>query len=196
MRDHVPAVPARLRGHPHVFERRGIGQDIGDLIRARDALLRDCIGGQSGDLVAVENDAARGRPQHPGQAIEERAFAGAVRTDNGADFVAFEVEIHVRQRRKPAELDGQHFGRQNGCRRRSPIFRRGANVDRRLRAHLSGEVAGRRGDCLFPCDHLAQMGGTAADLEDELARERLMIFLAQHLVALRKIIALLHFETF
>ena len=58
MRDHVPAVPARLRGDAHVFQRRGIGQDIGDLIGARDALLRDRIGGQPGDLVAVENDAA------------------------------------------------------------------------------------------------------------------------------------------
>ncbi len=38
MREHVPAVPARLRGDAHVFQHRGIGQDVGDLIGARDAL--------------------------------------------------------------------------------------------------------------------------------------------------------------
>ena len=43
---------------------------------------------QPGDVLAVEDDAARGRAQHAGQAIEERALAGAVRADDGADLAA------------------------------------------------------------------------------------------------------------
>ena len=54
MRDHVPAVPARLRGDANVFQRRYIRQDIGDLIGAGDALLRDRVGGQAGNFFAVE----------------------------------------------------------------------------------------------------------------------------------------------
>ena len=93
VRDHVPGVPARLRGDAHVFQRGGVGQDVGDLVGARDALLRDAVGGQPGDVLAVEQDAAGGRPQHAGQAIEEGALAGAVRPDDGADLAALDLEI-------------------------------------------------------------------------------------------------------
>ena len=57
VRDHVPGVPARLRGDAHVLQHRGIGQDVGDLVGARDALLRDHVGRQPGDVLAVEHDA-------------------------------------------------------------------------------------------------------------------------------------------
>src|SRR5215470_1198588 len=36
----------------------------------------------------------------------------------------------------------------------------------------------------------------APDVEDELAHERLMVFLAEHLVALREVVAFLHLQTF
>ena len=130
MREHVPAVPARLRGDAHVFQRRGVGQDVGDLVGAGDALLRDCVRGQAGDVLAVEHDAAAGRPQHAGQAIEERALAGAVRTDDGVHLAARDFEIDVGQRGQAAESDGQHFGLEDRRRRRSPVIGRGARVDR------------------------------------------------------------------
>jgi hypothetical protein len=107
MRDHVPGVTARLGGDAHVFQYRGIGQDIGDLVGAGDAPLRDRIRGQAGNILAVEDDAAGGRPQHAGQAIEKRALAGAVRSDDGAHLVARNLEIDGRQRRQSAEADGQ-----------------------------------------------------------------------------------------
>ena len=39
----APAVPARLRGDADVFERGGVGEDVGDLIRSGDALVRDPV---------------------------------------------------------------------------------------------------------------------------------------------------------
>ena len=126
VRDHVPGVAARLRGDAHVFQRRGVGQDIGDLVGARDALLRDHVGRQAGDVLAVEHDAPAGRPQHAGQAIEEGALARPVRSDDGAHFVALDLEIDLDKRRQAAETDGQQFGLQDRRRRRSPAVRRGA----------------------------------------------------------------------
>src|SRR5579883_1515806 len=45
-------------------------------------------------------------------------------------------------------------------------------------------------------DRLHDPMPAAPDLEDELAHERLMILLAEHLVALRKVVAFLHLEAF
>ena len=56
-------------------------------------LLRDAVGRQPGDVLAVEQDAPRGRTQDAGQAIEERALAGAVGADDGADLAALHGEI-------------------------------------------------------------------------------------------------------
>ena len=53
MREHAPAVPARLRGDADVFQRGGVGQDVGDLIGAGNALLRDEVGAQAGDVLAI-----------------------------------------------------------------------------------------------------------------------------------------------
>ena len=57
MGEHAPAMPARLRGDADVLEGGGVGQDVGDLIRAGDALARDPVGRQPGDVLAVEQDA-------------------------------------------------------------------------------------------------------------------------------------------
>ena len=44
---HAPAVPARLRGDADVLERGGVGQDVGDLVGAGDALAGDAVGRQA-----------------------------------------------------------------------------------------------------------------------------------------------------
>ena len=41
----------------------------------------------------LNSDAARGRAQHAGQAVEERALAGAVRADDGADLAALNSKL-------------------------------------------------------------------------------------------------------
>ena len=57
-----------------------------------------------------------GRAQHAGQAIEERALAGAVRSDDGADLAALDLEIDVVERGQAAEADGQALGAQDSDR--------------------------------------------------------------------------------
>ena len=84
--EQAPAVAARLGGDAHVLQHGGAGQDVGDLVRAGDALARDACGRQPGDVLAVEEDPARGGPEHAGQAVEEGGLPGAVGPDDGADL--------------------------------------------------------------------------------------------------------------
>ena len=60
MREHAPTVAARLRGNSHIFQGGGVGQDIGDLVGAGDALSARCDwAGKPGDVLAIEQNAAR-----------------------------------------------------------------------------------------------------------------------------------------
>src|SRR5437879_6220420 len=59
-----------------------------------------------------------------------------------------------------------------------------------------GETAGRRHYRLLPRDRVEDMVFPVLDFEDELAREGLMVFFAQHLVAGRKIGTFFYFEAF
>src|SRR5215813_4620289 len=110
MQNHVPGVPARLRGDTHILEHRRVRQDVCNLVRTRDALLRNRIGRQAGDFLTVEHDAPAGWSQHASQAIKECAFARAVRTDYVANLAAGSLEIDLRQSVKAAELKRKGFG--------------------------------------------------------------------------------------
>ena len=62
---HVPAVPARLRGDAHVFQRGGVRQDVGDLVGARDALREIRLGGSpvmSSPLSRMRPEVGRSTP--------------------------------------------------------------------------------------------------------------------------------------
>src|SRR5882757_7152926 len=58
------------------------------------------------------------------------------------------------------------------------------------------EFASRREYCLFLWHHFDDPVLAVVDLENELAQEGLVIFLAQRFVALRKIVAFLHLQPF
>ena len=116
MPQHAPAVPARLRGDADVFERGGIRQNVGDLVRAGDALARDAIGRKPGDVLAVEQDAPGGGAQHAGQAVEEGAFPCPVRPDDGADLALRDVEVDIIEGDQATETNGQAFGAQQSGR--------------------------------------------------------------------------------
>jgi hypothetical protein len=45
--------------------------------------------------------------QHAGQAVEEGAFPGPVRPNNGADFTPPHFKIDIVEGRQSAETDGQ-----------------------------------------------------------------------------------------
>src|SRR5262249_50192829 len=110
---HAPAMPARLRGDADVLERRGVGQDIGDLVGAGDALRGDEVGGKPGDILAVEHNSPRRGTKDAGETVEEGALARAVRPDDGANFATPNFEIDTIERGQSAEADGQALGAQN-----------------------------------------------------------------------------------
>src|ERR1700748_1628813 len=72
----------------------------------------------------------------------------------------------------------------------------GRVVEGRTMFSSSGEMAGRRHHRLFPRDCVEDVVFAVLNLKDELAREGLMVFFAQHLVAGREIGAFLYFEAF
>src|SRR4051794_26238914 len=59
-----------------------------------------------------------------------------------------------------------------------------------------GEFAGRREHRLFFRHRVQDTVLAVMDVEDELAQERLVVVLAQQLIALREVVAFLHFEAF
>src|SRR5262249_53079226 len=107
MRQQAPTVAARLGGDPDILQRRGVGEDIGDLVRPGDTPMRDPVGSKPGDLPAIEQDAPGGRPQDAGQAVEERALAGAVWADDRADLLAPDRKIDLVERGQSAKADSQ-----------------------------------------------------------------------------------------
>jgi len=66
---------------------------VAELESAGDPLLRHDVHGKPSDLLAGEDDLAGGRFQHTRDQVEHGRFAGAVRTDDGADLAG--VETHV-----------------------------------------------------------------------------------------------------
>src|SRR5207253_9537745 len=72
----------------------------------------------------------------------------------------------------------------------------GSKLTRYPTTARSGEFAFRRKDGLFLRDDIEDPILAFVNVEDELADEGLVILLAQRLVALREIIAFLHFEAF
>ena len=110
VRQQAPAVPPRLGGDADVLKRGGIGQDVGDLIRAGDALPGDPLGRQARDVLAVEQDLPRGRAQVAGQAIEEGALARPVRPDDRADLLALDFEADAVQGHQATKAHGQALG--------------------------------------------------------------------------------------
>src|SRR5215469_855702 len=105
MRQQAPAVAARLCRDTDILESSGIGEDVGDLVGPGDALVRDPVGGEPGDVSAVEQDMPGRRTLDTGQAVEERALARSVGSDNCADLVAPGCEVDAIERGQSTKAD-------------------------------------------------------------------------------------------
>src|SRR5499427_10994643 len=66
-----------------------------DLITLGKAKLADARHIEAGDVAVLEHDAAGGRRNFAGQHLEERAFAGAVETDDATQFAAPHREVNA-----------------------------------------------------------------------------------------------------
>ena len=98
---------ARTRAHVapdhHVLERRQIGEQADVLEGARDAGGGDLVRLEPGERAAVERERARVGRVDPGQHVEQRRLAGAVRADQAVDLARRDGERHLVQRLHAAE---------------------------------------------------------------------------------------------
>jgi hypothetical protein len=78
-----------------VLAHRQMGEKLIDLIALGQAQLTDIGHALAGDVVALEQDRARGRRHFAGQHLEEGGFAGAVGADHAAQFALVHDEVDV-----------------------------------------------------------------------------------------------------
>ena len=71
----------RLEEEAAAGERGGVGQNVGDLIGARDPETRDLVLWQAGDLLPAEPDLSARGWNPSSDDVEERALAGSIRPD-------------------------------------------------------------------------------------------------------------------
>ena len=74
---------------------RELGKDLGDLEGAGHAAPHPLVGSERSNVAALEPDRARGRREQAADQIEERRLAGAVRTDDRAQFARLDGQRHV-----------------------------------------------------------------------------------------------------
>ena len=73
------------------------------LERTRDAARREALRREAGHIFAVEADHAFVGDVRAAQQIEERRFAGAIRTDHANAFATRDRETHIRHGRDAIE---------------------------------------------------------------------------------------------
>src|SRR5215470_19790128 len=80
-------------------------EDLGVLECPRDAESGDRVRRQRRQIVAVEHHVAARGAIEPGQHVEDRRLARAVRTDEGDDRTLADFKLEVAQCRQPSEVD-------------------------------------------------------------------------------------------
>ena len=124
-----------LHGHHHVLQARQAVEQAHVLERADHALAGDAVGVEADELVAVEEDRARVGRDGPGEQVEHRRLAGAVRADQGGD-------------RALAQLDGELAGGDDAAEALADTFdvcsTTGASCHARSRRFSSATSAARR----------------------------------------------------
>ena len=89
---------------PQIVEHTHLGEHPEQLEGARHAGFRDPVRLPVSDVIAVKDDRACVYRVDSAQQVEECAFAGSVRTDDGAHFPLFKLEIHVLDRVETAKM--------------------------------------------------------------------------------------------
>ena len=99
-----------------VVEDRQVAEQADVLEGTADSHPGDGVGRRAGDVATVERDRAARWPEEPGQEMEQRRLAGAVRTDDAVDRQRVETKLVVDQRLEAAERLGQAAGLEQRCR--------------------------------------------------------------------------------
>jgi hypothetical protein len=104
-----------LGGEEVLAHRRALHQaDV--LEGAADPQRGPLVHRQGGDVLALEQHAARGRLVEAGDHVERRRLAGAVRADDADDLPLAELDADVARRLDAAEADGEAPGLKHGHR--------------------------------------------------------------------------------
>ena len=93
-----------MHADEHVLHRGHLREEPDVLEGATDAELDDRVRRLADHLDAVEHDRPGGRHVDPGDLVEERRLAGAVRADQRHDGAARDDEVDVVGRDEAAEL--------------------------------------------------------------------------------------------
>ena len=96
-----------LRRQRDIVERGEVGKQRGDLKRARQPERAAAIRRQPGDVPAGKVHGAGMRQQLPGELADQGGLAGAVRPDDGVQFVAPDLERNIVGRGNAAEAADQ-----------------------------------------------------------------------------------------
>ena len=113
----VAAVLHLALGNQSAAHRLAIDEQIGQhrafrkqaefLIHHADAVLAGGIGAVDGHRLSVEFDDAAVRPDHAGEHLHQRRFAGAVFADHGVDRAPLDGQVHVVERNDAAIALGE-----------------------------------------------------------------------------------------
>ena len=95
---------AEQRADADVLEDAEVAERLGDLEGARDAQLRDLVGGETGDPAILEAHCARGGRQVAGDQVEQRRFPRAVGADDAGDRARLDGERDVGDGSQAAEV--------------------------------------------------------------------------------------------
>src|ERR1700733_5352624 len=103
----------RDQRHLHVFQHRHRTVSLGDLERPANALAPDVARLVTGDVVAIEKDAAGVRLQLPIEHVEARGLAGTIGANQRQYFARSNIEFDVVDGTHAAEIldqaaDGKH----------------------------------------------------------------------------------------
>src|ERR1700722_636810 len=90
----------------HVFADRQAAKQPHRLERPHDAGMRKAVAGQSSAIALARKKTAGQGPLKAGKDIDQRGFAGAVRTDEAEDLAALERHADVIHGDEAAETDG------------------------------------------------------------------------------------------
>ena len=125
---------AGVRADEHVVEHRHRAEQLDVLERARDPATNDAVRRRAQQALAVEAQRAGVRLVEPGDHVEERGLAGAVRPDQADDLPRLDVERDIVDRDDPAEPP-----------------RHVANLEQRHRLELSTAAGSVIGSCTRSC---------------------------------------------
>ncbi len=83
-------VAREQRARGDVFQHRHLRERLHDLEGAGEPEPRDLVGPHPGDIAAVEDYASGGRRMYGGDQIDQRRFAGAIRSDQPEDLTFYD----------------------------------------------------------------------------------------------------------